>query len=318
MYASHFHRIFATSVILISTALGRPSVAENDANPAVLAVVTTPTGKVSQADLARTLVPKTSSKRYRLVHIDALVDEKNQSSNFETETRAKKISEQAEEASLSFNLVQAAELRRQAADTLLGSETVALKPRLVATYLLEAGAASAEAGENDLAILYFRKALAVDGNIHPGALISPQVKPLFDFALTDGPLMLKIPHKGILQQLCGVLAVDGILWIAVGQDEEGIIVSEKLLLANDQTNEPATLHRPPATEQGLAQWIPTEKNRIDTVIAMKFPKAVKKQKPWYKQWWVYTIVGGVLVATAVGVGLGVGLQEKEADVTVHY
>ncbi|MCP4199804.1 MAG: hypothetical protein GY762_21885 [Proteobacteria bacterium] len=292
--------------------------ADEDARPAVLAAVTTPTGKAREADIARTLVPETSNKRYRLVHIDALVDKQIKSANLEMENRAKRISEQAKEASLNFNLVQAAGLRRQAADTLLSSETVALKPSLVATYVLEAGAASAEAGETDLAILYFRRALAVDGNIRPGASISPQAKQLFDTALANGPLTFKIPHKGILQQLCGVLAVDGILWIAVGHDEEGIIVSEKLLLANDQTNEPETRHRPPYSEHDLAQWIPTEKKRIDTVIAMRFPKKVKKQKPWYKQWWVYTIAGGVLVATAVGVGLGVGLREKEADVTVHY
>jgi hypothetical protein len=286
--------------------------------PAVLAVVTTPTGTAHHADIARALVPETSNKRYQFVSVEMLVNQKNLSGDPEIENHAKKIAETAKEASLNFNLVQAAELRRQAADTLLSSETVALNPPLVATYLVEAGAASAEAGENDLALVYFHKALAVDNTIRPGPLISPQAKQLFDSALKGGLLSFKIPHKGILQKLCVVLEVDGILWIAVGQDEDGLIVSEKLLLPNEASNEPETRHRPPTNDADLKQWIPTEKNRIDTVISMTFPKEVKKQKPWYKQWWVYTIAGGVLAATAVGIGVGVSNQTKEADVTVHY
>jgi hypothetical protein len=305
-------------VLLITVAFCRLSTADKNVEPAVLAVVTTPTGKAHQANIARSLVPETSTERYRLIPLDTLVNEKILSSNLEIENRAKKIAEAAKEASLGFNLVHAAELRRQAADTLLSSETVALKPSLVATYLLEAGAASAEAGEIDLALVYFHKALAVDDNIRPGPLISPQAKQLFETALKGGLLSFKIPHKGILQKLCTVLNVDGILWIAVGQDEEGLIVSEKLLLPSDASNEPETRHRPPANDDKLEQWIPTEKNRIDTVISMKFPKEVKKPKPWYKQWWVYTIAGGVLAATAVGIGVGVSSQTKEADVTVHY
>ncbi len=318
MYTTQSHLTIALSILLIALACCRPSTAEKPVKPAVLAVVTTPTGSARHADIARALVPDTSTDRYLFVAVESLVTEKKMNSNPDIEDQAKKIAEAAKEASLSFNLVQAAELRRQAADTLLSSETVALNPPLVATYLLEAGAASAEAGETDLALGYFHKALAVDDTIRPGPLISPQAKQLFESALKGGLLSFRIPHKGILQKLCSVLEVDGILWIAVGQDEEGLVVSEKLLLPAKASNEPETRHRPPTGSTELEQWIPLEQNRIDTVISMAFPKTVSKPKPWYKKWWVYTIAGGVLAAAAVGIGVGVSNQQKEADVTVHY
>jgi hypothetical protein len=53
----------------------------------------------------------------------------------------------------------------------------------------------------------------------------------------------------------------------------------------------------------VAKEPPVATERQTTTAVASLPSS----KPVYKKWWLWTIVGGVAVATGVGVGLGVAL-----------
>ena len=79
-----------------------------------------------------------------------------------------------------------------------------------------------------------------------------------------------------------------------------------------------------------AAWLKEERSRFEELIAHKLfgppkpkPKvevvASKTKKPWYKKWWVYTAIGGVVaIGAATGIGLYFSLRKDETDVVVHY
>ncbi len=283
-----------------------------------LVSVTAPAGSSDEAETARGLVPEATKDSYRISHISALPSVKRADID-ELLSIAAKRAEKAKEAALAFDLVLAATLRRQAADDLIKTEALAIEPSVVAKYSLEAGAASVDAGEEDLALLYYRRALAIDSEILPGPSISPRAKEVFDTAQNQGPERLDTPHSRILIKLCTALEVDGIVWISVGRDSGGMVVSEKLLLLNENLSEPETLHHPPSGE-GLHEWSAREKKRLATVILTKLPREPEPvPKPWYKKWWIYAVAGGVIAAGAVaGVVVADAVQPKEVDVVVHH
>jgi len=291
--------------------------------PLHLVASTSPIGFGEEAGIAHSLVPEGKKGEYELSPLDAIGDPGEKSNTRALEIRTKEIAENAREAALAFQLVEAAGLWRKAADDLLEAETRILNPELVATYHLEAGAASAEAGEKDLALLYFRRALAVDSGIRPGPEISPGAKDLFESALAEGPAHLGTPPNRILLPLCTRWNVDGILWIAVGRDKDGLVVSDKLLLRGDSSGEPEVSHRPPMETGALDEWIVKERKRLARAI---FPLATNteetteqevKKSPWAKVWWLYTAVG---VAAIIGVGVAVAATSDPptADVVVHH
>jgi hypothetical protein len=283
--------------------------ADESSFPLNLAVVTVPKGGGFEAELARSLVPQGSSSQYKLTPIDELLTPGPASEPDEIEQDLKKIEEKAEEAALDFDLVRAAGLKRQIADTFLDTGKAGMNLTLAAEYLMEAGAASMEAGERDLALSYFRKAIAVDSEIQPGPTISPQARDLFESAVD--PSFLEIPPEWILRKLSGRLNTDGILWISVGRDEQGLKVSQK-------SSQPEVSQQPPADDKELADWINKEKNRIHTMISLGMPGEPVAKKAWYEKWWVWTAVGGVILAGAAGVAISIGLQPEEVDVTVHH
>ncbi len=283
-----------------------------------LVAVTAPAGSGHEAETARGLIPEATKDSYLISHISALPSVRK-IDIAELLSIAAKRAEKGKEAALAFDLVLAATLRRKAADDLVKTEALAIEPSVVAKYSLEAGAASVDAGEEDLALLYYRRALAIDSEILPGPSISPRAKEIFDTAQSQGPERLDTPHNRILKKLCTALEVDGIVWISVGRDSGGIVVSEKLLLVNENLSEPETLHHPPAGE-ALGEWLAREQKRLDTVISLKLPREPEPvPKPWYKKWWIYAAVGGVLAAGAVaGVVVADAVQPKEVDVVVHH
>jgi hypothetical protein len=129
---------------------------------------------------------------------------------------------------------------------------------------------------------------------------------------------LEIPPEWILRKLSGRLNTDGILWISVGRDEQGLKVSQKVLLLDQKSSQPEVSQQPPADDKELADWINKEKNRIHTMISLGMPGEPVAKKAWYEKWWVWTAVGGVILAGAAGVAISIGLQPEEVDVTVHH
>lgn len=311
------HWVPVLAAIACTVTIGSSAFAKD--HPAVphLAVVTIPNGSSREAGIAKSLVPDGQRVKCKLSPIGSFL----QSSKFQGETPIEHLitdtTTQAKEAALAFDLVQAAQLKRQAADALLNSELLITNPSLVASYLTEAGAASVDAKEGDLATAYFRKALAVDADTEPGPTISPESKQAFEASAAMGPAPLDIPADRIFWKLSADLEVAGILWISVGRDEGGVTVSEKLYITGGHTNEPIISHRPGTQKEDIEKWIAREKVVLAGLISQKLSTDPIK-KPWYKRWWVYAAVGGVLIAGAAGVAIGVSMQQSEVDLVVHH
>jgi hypothetical protein len=287
----------------------------------VLVVITTPSGPGGEAELARSLIPIENNDNYKLQTIDQFDEGIAENAAKAREQQIAPVVARAQEAALAFDLVRAARLRRQIADDLLQTELVALASTKVATYLLAAGAASVDAGEEDLAGAYFRRALAVDSAVTPGPQISPEAKLVFDAARVLGPAHIGPAPSAVMHSISRDLKADGVLWIAVGNDQSGIVVTERLLLTANEDSAPETSHHPPGNASELANWAPQERNRLASFLAHEFPGELKKdeKKPWYKKWWVYAVAGGVIAAGAVaGVLIADSLETPQADVVVHY
>ncbi len=314
------------AVFIAACTLMSSSVAASDRegeSPLHLIAITSPIGTGEEAGIARSLVPEGNKGELELSPLSVIEDLGKKGNTDALESRTKERAENAREAALAFHLVEAAGLWRQAADELLESETRILNPALVATYQLEAGAASAEAGEKDLALLYFRRALAVDSDIRPGPEISPGAKDVFESALVRGPAHLGTPPNRILLPLCTRWNVDGILWITVGRDKDGLVVSDKLLLRGERSGEPEVSHHPPMATGALDEWIIKERKRLGRVILPRKPNTEGtteqevKKSPWAKAWWLYAAAG---VAAIIGVGVAIAATSDPptADVVVHH
>ncbi len=298
-----------------------------------LAVISTPAGTGFEAAIGDALIPDSRSGRYRLIPIAELTREKAAVSDGDAgvdggvDSPKEAIAEKAREAALAFNLVHAAVLWRMAADEVLHSEAIAMDLPQAASYLLEAGAASAAAGEADLAHAYFRKALGINLDITPGPEISPDAKALFHAARKEGPVQTEIPRDNALEAVCEALGVDGLVWISVGNERSALIVSSKVFLRGKETTELETRSYPISQKKVAPKWLEAEQARLDTAIAYKLfgaPKTVPDRKtpaakkPWFKKWWFYTAVGGVLIGGAAGLTSYFLLREDKADVVVHF
>jgi hypothetical protein len=305
-------RLVATITLL---AVCQTAVAKTRKPPVTLLVVTTPVGEGEAAGLARSLVPATVGKAVVLKNISDLAPSApGQMDQATVDTLAR-----AQAAALAFRLTEAAELRRQAADALLGSALVASNPALVAEQLIEAGAASLEAGEGDLARATFRKALAVDSAARPGDRISPEARQLFDEVRGIGPSHVRTPHGGVLKALCGQYGAGGILWISVGHDRDGLFTAYRYLLLKETESEPATSQRAPGEPDRLDEWRQVEQARLKHLVSLKIDKERKRAQPLKKKWWLYVTVAGALAAgAAAGVAIYYAVEPGSADVTVHY
>ncbi len=302
-----------------------PCAAEStERNTPVLSVITMPTGRSAEARFARALIPSNPTS-YRLQPLVELPDSTPDDAVRDGFEQADGILTQAQEAALAFDLVLAARLKRQAADQLLRGAAVVLSPARVATYLLIAGGASVEAKERDLAVLYFRYALAVDRKATPGPEISPEAKAVFHSAAVAGPLAFREPHDRLFRRICSQKNVDGILWIAVSRDEEGMVVTQKIILDNDEPSESNTRRFAPKSEQMLWEWLAEERERMDTRLALKLnpgplvgPDGLDAVTPWYKDGRVYTTVGGVIAAGVAALAIFLAVDQPEIDVVVHH
>jgi tetratricopeptide (TPR) repeat protein len=56
--------------------------------------------------------------------------------------------------------------------------------------------------------------------------------------------------------------------------------------------------------------------RVSVVAPSAPPRAVERARPWHRRWWVWTLVGGVVVA-GLAIGLGVGYGTSGGPTTLH-
>jgi hypothetical protein len=305
-----------------------------------LLLVSTPFGEGESARIARALLPE-SGRGPDFIPISRVDGDRPGSGVSDGGTEADggvgwapeevdpEIAEQAREAALRFNLVLAAELWRRAADDLVASDAVVFHPKKVARVLMEAGAASSAAGERDLSLDYFRKAIAVESDIRPGPEISPDAKRLFGTARRLGPILLEMPRETVLADICEMVEADGMIWVAAGRDGDAWVVSFKLYVAGSAATELETRrHETPLDDQKIE----AEQKRLQGLVARKLlgdesgPKPIVQiglmettvTKPWYRKWWVYVIGGAVIAGGAAGITTWLMLQPKEATVTAHY
>lgn len=309
-----------------------------------LSVVSQPAGVTRHASAAKQLLPEKVAG-YEIVPLDLtagveinLTPNRALGTAEDTDTQEaadggtpseKSTAEAARDAALAFDLVTAAELWRRAADTAFKTTDVVLRPRQTAALLLEAGAAAAAADETDLAILSFRRSIAVDGDILPGPEISPAAQTLFRQAVAAGPLLPEAPGETVLEEICEVAHTDGIVWVGVGVENGEWIVLFKRFMRGESVGEVETRRyaAPPAPEELDAERLRFEKiaaGRLAVVeppksVTPKDPKTLNAKKHWYQKWWFYTAVGAVLIAGgAVGVGVWAASQPETVDATLHY
>jgi hypothetical protein len=298
--------------------------------------VSTPFGTAEGADIAQALLPD-SAAGVRFVSISrdsvaAAADKRSDAGDIADggmKDGEPSIAEAAREAALAFNLVLAAELWRRAADELTGSEAVVFRPEAVADVLMEAGAASADAGERSLALRYFRRAVAVYSEIRPGPAISPGAKALFEDGRQQGPVLLEIPRDAVLEEICRATDTDGLVWVAIGRDDQEWAVSYKLYISGETASELET-RRHAAPFDGHAAAV--ERERFEGILARKLlgdaalrrplieiePVETGVAKPWYRRWWVYAIGGALIAGGAAGVATWLVVRPEEATVTAHY
>ena len=298
-----------------------------------LAVISMPAGNDAHAEAARKLLPS------KIGGYSVVTAKPSQAATSSEDTEPDQapdggvdsdnsIAEQAREAALAFDLVTAAELWRRAADSALKTEAPLLAPKRTASLLLEAAAAAVAAGETDLALVYFRKSIAVDSSITPGPEISPNAKSIFEQAVLEGPLVLDAPRESVLESVCDTLHVDGVVWASVGVENGEWIVQFKRFITGEAMGEVETRrYTSPLTNAQIAD----ERSRFRRIVVG--PSASKpttptagtgenadpNRKPWYKKWWFYTAVGAVLIAGgAIGVGVWAASQPETVDATLHY
>ncbi len=330
-------------VCLVGTLASAPPVCAADAlaGPPVkrLTAMSMPVGGGVYAEAAKGLLPS-RMEGFTLVNasgLDAAPAEENAAEDTEALSESdgvvgdapeeRSIAEQAREAALAFNLVAAAELWRRAADSALKTEEMLLAPRRTAKLMLEAGAAAVAADERDLALVYFRKSIALDGDISPGPDISPDAKELFQQAVSVGPLVLEAPRESVLERVCEAQQVAGILWTAVGVENGEWVVLFKKFIKGEAVGEVETKRfAAPLTDTQIA----AEQRRFERLAVGARPPVpqaddttpkppVIAKRPWYKKWWFYTAVGAVLiVGGAVGVGVWAASQPDTVDATLHY
>jgi tetratricopeptide (TPR) repeat protein len=99
-------------------------------------------------------------------------------------------------------------------------------------------------------------------------------------------------------------------------------------LANDLTTQIATLEQQIQADDDAArakhEREAEAQKAVDTTPAITQVVAAPPPKPLYKKWWLWTIVGGTVVAVGLGVGLGVGLRSTSypsaslSDGKVHF
>lgn len=288
---------------------------------ASIAVVAMPRGAGHEAAIARALIPSNIDGIIELVPLDQLMNKTTLNVEMLSDAHGNEmvLKQQALQAALSFELVKAAELRRQAADGLLASDALATRPGYVASFLLDAAAASIEAGQSDLALIYFRKALAIDADLELDARFSPQAKSVFSEAIKEGPAEIAVPTDEVLEQILTQHGWRGILWIAVGRNAGRNLATEKIALRGGGPPKPETRLTVPVVQTEQNNWISGEKARIKKEIASALGLSQSAEKPWYKKWWVYAASGGVIAAGIVtAVVVSFAGRPETAQIVVHY
>jgi len=76
----------------------------------------------------------------------------------------------------------------------------------------------------------------------------------------------------------------------------------------ERAEEPTPTAEPPASPPGVA----AEPAHPAAVVVVAQPTTASDRKPLAKKWWLWTAVGGAVVAVGLGVGLGLGLSQSSA------
>jgi len=316
-------RIRSTCMIILCACLclykGVALAGENTENVRI-AVVVTPCGSKTEAAVAVSVVPEAPSERYVLIHVSSIsVQAEGDASYAASAEKAEKTAEHAKRAAIEFNLVDAAGLWRRASDEINDGITTALDPELVAGYMMQAGAASADAGEDDLALEYFRRALGIDTDTGADARISPTAQVIFKKAREKGPFQIQPPPDRVLKKLCSLLGTQGVLWISAGRSDDGLLVSRRLVLSNQTESSSVVTHNAPSDESELKGWTTAERDQIAAFISLSLGNGEKEtETEWYESWWFYTALGTAVAAGAAGLVLGLTMGQEKVDVVVHH
>jgi len=316
-------RIYPVFMIILCACLclveGVVRAGENEEKTRI-AVVVTPRGTENEAAVAVSVVPEAPSERYVLIPASSIdVQAEGDASYAASAEKAQKTAEQAKRAALEFNLVDAAGLWRRASDEINEGITTALDPGQVAGYMMQAGAASADAGEEDLALEYFRRALGIDTDTGADARISPAAQVIFNMAREKGPIQIQPPPDRVLKKLCSLLGVQGVLWISSGRTDDGLSVSRRLVLSNQTESSSVVTHNAPSGESELKEWTVGERDQIAAFISLSLGNGEKEtETEWYESWWFYTALGTAVAATAAGLVLGLTMGQEKVDVVVHH
>ncbi|MDJ0764048.1 MAG: hypothetical protein QNJ97_13785 [Myxococcota bacterium] len=295
--------------------------ANNGATGCRLAVIAMPRGSSREAGVARAVIPKKTTAKCQLIMVEEMVARVPTDRTVTIPDDIQAQIDRAKQAALQFDLSTAARLWREAASATVQSDMVVLHPSIVVETLIAAGAASIDAGEQDTALLYYRKALSLDSDARPGPSISPQAQAFFAAGRNAGPILFPVPPPARLRTLAKQWQVEGILWISAGRDEEGLILSEKISLVKEATTKPQIRHRLPFDIAAQERWLAGEQRRLQIRVrqACGIPQEVTKPPPWYKKWWVYAIAGGVVAAgTAIAIAATATADPGNVDVVVYH
>lgn len=282
--------------------------------PPKVAVRVLPEGGGADARLAAKLVEGAAPRTVRLVTVKSL-------HKGATGAGTGRLAEQARSLELKLKFRDAASVWKRLFDRLAGSDALVLDPRRIARVEVALAAAYAEAGEPDLALIQFRRALALDARFRPGPTYPPKVRAIFARARAAGPALPPTPSDAVLDDVAQRLGTQGVLWVAVGRTDAGRVLVRRLHLvgAKDASTEVRT--RIPDDPDLAARRLDVEETRLRGELATRFPAPVKPPPPpvpWYRHGWVTATAVGVGAAAVVSVAAAFFLGPQRVTVVVKH
>ena len=295
------------------------ALASSSPGPSPLVVsISLPAGAGPEAIVAQALEPSPSSL-YRTAPLRSLEFDPEDIAQPELATESGELEQLAEERALDFDLVGAAKALREAADKLRRSAWVLVDPQKTSLVHVKAASASADADEDDLALRYFRLALSIHSDGAGGHTLSPKAEDYLARARKEGPLQFGLPNNATLEQIRTGLGADGIVVVTASSERRAVTVTEHLHFSSSSAVEPETHHRLPEEAAEQSEWLASEKQRLEGLIASKFQSADEQKRPWFKRWWIYAAVGGAVAAGVISAfAISNSLDTPLVDITVHH
>ncbi|RMG20135.1 MAG: hypothetical protein D6729_03545 [Deltaproteobacteria bacterium] len=227
------------------------------------------------------------------------------------------LEEEARALELRFAFREAVERWREVVERLSNARTVLLVPGRVARARVGLAAAYANAGERDLAILEFRKALALDAGITAGPEYPPAVRELFAEARRQGPALPVAPDDAVLERLATEAGVEGILWLATGREEGRRYLVRRLHRVGRQGSEEVRVRLPEEAPAARAIAM-REGKQLEEELRQAFPEPPPPPPPWHENPLVWGSAIGLSAAAVAGVVLALTLGREKVDVVLRY